>query len=238
MSPEDAQHYAESWAMLAGDYCAVLASDLLLTARFPAAIRLRLQMLQQAVLKAVIAGQLADVSQSFAEARPSEAEVLRMYHDKTASYSFSLPAMSAALMAGVAPVERGVLSKLGAALGLAYQLRDDVLGVYGDEAVTGKRIGTDIREGRTTVLVARALQTATGRDQKRLLSIIGNSQATDDDIAYIANYFETCGALHATEELIAKYTLKAQELIAKTSLSKEVQGMLFVLTGSLIDRQS
>lgn len=238
MPHDEAQHYAEAWALLAGDYCSVLASDLVMTASLSAEVRVRLHMLQQAVLKTVIAGQLADVAYGTTNSLPSEADVLRMYHDKTAIYSFTLPSMTAAIMAGVSSKERVLLSNLSAALGIAYQLQDDLLDTFGNTMQTGKTVGTDIREGKQTVLLARGLALASNRERKQLLNIVGNRQATDAQITQVAKYLENSGAREAVESLVTRYTKRAHDMIVQTTLTSQAQRMLIRLSQTLITRQS
>ena len=94
-------------------------------------------------------------------------QILKMYTYKTGRYSFSLPLMAGALLAGADPVLAGpAWSLLGEILGILFQIRDDELGLFGDEQELGKPIGSDVREGKKTLLYARLMQRAGSRDRR------------------------------------------------------------------------
>jgi geranylgeranyl diphosphate synthase type II len=149
-----------------GDTAALLAGDLLLheaqrivaTIDTATALRRRLlDLLDEAVI-VTAAGELADVEHA---ARPGSdvRDVLAMSHDKTAAYSFSAPLRAGALLAGADEVTTARVGACGSALGLAYQLVDDLIGAFGTEAQAGRAPGADLVAAKHTPLVAMARET-------------------------------------------------------------------------------
>lgn len=124
---------------------------------------------------------------------------------KTAKYTVERPLHIGALAASES-ISADVLSSLssyGLPLGVAFQLRDDILGAFGDEDVTGKPVGGDFREGKPTALVGYAMSVATP-EQLRVLQNIGNSDLTHDDVANIQQTLVDTGADRHVEQLIAQ----------------------------------
>ena len=127
----------------------------------------------------------------------------RICRYKSGKYTVERPLHIGALMAGpshaAATVE--VLSSIGLPLGDAFQMRDDVLGVFGDSTVTGKPVGNDLREGKPTPLLARAFEMA-NTAQKEILSAVGQPNLSAEDVARIQDVITECGALAGMESLI------------------------------------
>lgn len=161
----------------------------------------------------VIAGQLADTwaSAGLPLSGPpgvgrtlDHAETVAEIDDlKTSSYTVVGPTRLGALAADASQRQLDALLAFAAPVGRAFQSRDDVLGVFGDETLTGKPTGDDLRQGKATSLVQRALELATPAQAARLRSVLGNQAATDDDLADARDIIESCGALAAVEAAIA-----------------------------------
>ena len=133
---------------------------------------------------------------------------------KTAKYTVERPLrMGAAAAAG--PDEEWVVDSLGTfgeLLGIAFQLRDDVLGVFGHQEVTGKPVGDDLREGKTTMLIAQSLVRADAA-QQAVLARVGSPDLTDDEIAEIQQVIIDTGGLRVVENDITGFRDKALGLI-------------------------
>lgn len=127
----------------------------------------------------------------------------RICRYKSGKYTVERPLHIGALMAAPVDVSATVeaLSRIGLPLGDAFQMRDDVLGVFGDSAVTGKPVGNDLREGKPTPLLARAFELA-NESQKEILSMVGQPDLSVDDVARIQTVIAECGALAGMESLI------------------------------------
>jgi geranylgeranyl diphosphate synthase type I len=111
-------------------------------------------------------------------------------------------------------------------LGEAFQLRDDVLGVFGDPAVTGKDRDSDLREGKRTVLLAKALAGAAPEDRRFLQTRIGRPDLSPDELARARSVMESSGALDATLRLIADLVARSKEALPDGPLSGEAASLL------------
>ena len=151
----------------------------------------------------VVAGQFLDVAGQTRESL-SVAEAMTVVRYKSAKYTVERPLHIGAALAGADDELIAALTEVALPLGEAFQLRDDVLGVFGDPAETGKPAGDDLREGKRTVLVARAAELTDDVGRELLRTALGTSEGVDA----VRELIETSGALAAVEDDIAR--LEAQ----------------------------
>ncbi len=156
----------------------------------------------------VVAGQFLDVAGQTRESL-SVAEAMKVVRYKSAKYTVERPLHIGAALAGAGPDLISALTDVALPLGEAFQLRDDVLGVFGDPEQTGKPAGDDLREGKRTVLVARAAELTddAGRD------LLRTSLGTSDGVDAVRDLIRTSGALAAVEDDIAGLEAAADEAI-------------------------
>lgn len=236
MTARDAMHFAESWALLAGDICATLANTALAESGFaPVVLHQALQLQRQTTLT-VIAGELADTNFSLQQKPPSEADVLAMYTHKTASYSFGLPLQLGALLAGASAKERHLLQALAINIGIAFQLQDDLLGMFGNQRTTGKPVLSDIREGKYTLLVIKTLELVPPGQRLDFLRLLGNEAVDTADLMRARTIMTACGARQAVEQQITDYTEQAHELLQQTTMQPAARARLADLLQQLTTR--
>ncbi|MFZ4812866.1 MAG: polyprenyl synthetase family protein, partial [Ilumatobacteraceae bacterium] len=120
------------------------------------------------------------------------------------------------------------LSAYGLPLGDAFQMRDDVMGAFGDESLTGKPVGGDLREGKPTPLLARAVDAASA-SQRTVLDSVGRPGLTDDEVAAIQQVIVDTGALADLEATITALTDEALNAIDKATITDEARGELVQL---------
>jgi geranylgeranyl diphosphate synthase type I len=182
----------------------------------------------------VIAGQFLDVS---AQAR-GESDVdmaMTVLRYKSAKYSVERPLHLGATLAGATPEVLAALTSFGLPLGEAFQLRDDLLGVFGDPEVTGKPAGDDLTEGKRTVLVALALTSADPADAKRLEDGLGRP-LTDDEVADLRRIIESTGAAQEVERRIDDLTASALRALDEAPLSDLARSALRDLANAATQR--
>src|SRR5262245_29158250 len=150
----------------------------------------------------VVAGQFLDVVAE-AAADPSVESAMRVVRFKAAKYTVERPLLIGATLAGADQDLVESLSRFGLPVGEAFQLRDDVLGMFGDATVTGKPAGDDIRAGKRTVLLARAYERATPDQRTTLDDLVGDAGLDTDGVDRVRSIVQTTGALSAVEEHIA-----------------------------------
>ncbi|MGV0602849.1 polyprenyl synthetase family protein, partial [Mycolicibacterium pulveris] len=153
------EQFGMSAAILLGDLALVWADDIVATVELPVDAQRRVRQVWAAIRSEVLVGQYLDIVTEASGADTVEsAMTVNMY--KTASYTISRPLQLGVAAAADRPDVAAAFHEMGTNLGVAFQLRDDVLGVFGDPAVTGKPSGDDLRSGKRTVLLAEAIELA------------------------------------------------------------------------------
>jgi geranylgeranyl diphosphate synthase type I len=217
--------------VLAGDHAASLALEALLetpldAARLADAAR-ELARLQRDVTR----GQLLDVRASAETPRAVE----QVHALKTASYTTTGPIAMGAALAGASAARREGLARFAAPLGIAFQLRDDLLGTFGDPAATGKAIGGDLREGKRTAIVAEAMA---DREAKRLIPrVLGVEDADDAEVAALVERIVTSGARARVEARVTELAREAASALAAVELTDDARSVLRGAVDALVTRE-
>jgi geranylgeranyl diphosphate synthase type I len=211
----ESRRYGEGSAILIGDITYVV-SDSLTDSLSPAA-----RLIWHDLRLEMNIGQYLDVLGSARQTRDvAEADLIcRM---KSAKYTIERPLHLGAVAAdpGRGSALMPMLSAYGLPLGDAFQMRDDILGAFGDTAVTGKPVGGDFREGKPTPLLARACAAATTQ-QTAVLNMVGAPELSDDDISKIQQVVIETGALQAMEDVISANHSEAIAALKKNEMQGE-----------------
>jgi len=188
----------------------------------------------------VMAGQYLDVleerawlTQPYAELR-ARAERVIVY--KSAKYSVEAPLAIGGAIAGATSAQLAALRDFGLPLGIAYQLRDDVLGVYGDPEVTGKPSGDDLREGKRTMLIAIARERLAPGQRRLLDELLGDPDLGDDQVRMLQRTIGECGAVDEIERMIADNVSRATTVLADAPLSRDARAELGSLAQTVTRR--
>lgn len=209
-----ARHYGSTAAILAGDLALAGAVRTLALCGAPAPTVARLLAHLDRALHVSAAGELSDVRLSMGEGA-GVAETLTMEQHKTAVYSFELPVRLAAVLADADAEHERALVRFAGHLGLAYQLQDDLDGMFGDEAVTGKSALSDLREGKCTPLIAHARTTDLWPRIRPYLA----TDVDEADAARVRGLLERCGARRAVEEHVGELAALARASVAHLAVS-------------------
>ncbi|MGE2730389.1 bifunctional (2E,6E)-farnesyl/geranyl diphosphate synthase [Mycolicibacterium vaccae] len=208
------EQFGLSAAILLGDLSLVWADDIVATAVAGTDAHPRVQRVWSAIRTEVLGGQYLDI---IAEARGTEtvASAMTVNIYKTASYTITRPLQLGAAAAADRPEILEAFHELGTSLGVAFQLRDDVLGVFGDPEVTGKPSGDDLRSGKRTVLLAEAVELAEKNDSAAadLLRTSIGTPLTESQVVEVRAAIESVGALSAVEHRIERLTRKAIDIL-------------------------
>lgn len=236
MPPRDAFHFAEAQALLAGDSCLTLANKLVSEADFEPQLVVQAIRLQQSALQQALAGETSDTLAPYQKLKPTEAQILAIYHHKTASYSFRLPLQLGALLAGASTKELALLGEIAEHIGIAFQLQDDLLGIFGDEQVTGKSALGDLREGKRTLLITKTLELANNQDRMVLKRMLGNTNVDRKTAEHAQDIMRRSGAVQYVQTLARQYSDTAKDLLKKTELQPQAKTYLQDLINSLDGR--
>lgn len=190
----------------------------------------------------VTAGQYLDIlaEQSWHTRRDDEQREIaeRVITYKAAKYSVESPLALGGLIAGGTADQIASLRAFGLPLGMAYQLRDDVLGVFGDPDVTGKPSGDDLREGKRTMLVAIARERLASGPRALLDELLGDPELTEAQVRTLQRTIADCGAVDEIESLIASEVERARDALHDAPLSSTARAELSSLATTVSRRTS
>lgn len=212
----DAAHFGLSTALLTGDLLLAWSDDLVSAALPPdidpeiaQATRRQFSTMRQEVTL----GQYLDIHEEAAWPHIGDDErldrAIRVVTYKSAKYSMEAPLLIGASLAGAQEHQLEALSAFGLPLGIAFQLRDDVLGVFGDSDVTGKPSGDDLREGKRTVLIALAERAMPQSARTVFTEMLGDRSLSGDQISVMQSTLRDTGALDKVEQMIDRYVADA-----------------------------
>ncbi|WP_320067335.1 polyprenyl synthetase family protein [Micromonospora sp. RTGN7] len=234
----DPDRFGEAVAVLVGDLCMVWADRLMAHATVSPARLLDVRHCYDRMRIETIAGQYLDVLGENDATNWSVDRALRVARYKTASYTVQRPLLFGACLAGAdadAPLT-AAYTRYGLAIGEAFQLRDDLLGVYGDSATTGKPTGDDLRTGKPTVLLMLARQLATGT-QRRALERAG--AVTDArEVGRLAELVADTGAVARVERMISDRVIEALAALDTAPIDETARTALRGLATAATNRQA
>jgi geranylgeranyl diphosphate synthase type I len=232
----DDERFGLAGAVLTGDMCLCWSDELFagsgLEPRALAAGRTMFDRMRTELL----GGQYLDVlAQAAPEPSPQEAveRARRVIRFKSAKYTIEHPLLIGGLLAGAEPALLESYSAYGLALGEAFQLRDDVLGVFGDPDRTGKPAGDDLREGKRTVLVALTLQAASPAQAQAVRRHLGDPGLGTAGVDEVRAIMVDTGALDGVERMIADLAAQARATLAASRVpdpARQVLGRLVTAT--------
>ncbi len=231
----EADRWGTASAILAGDLLIHFAQSMVARVDIPQSQRLAILDLLDDSVFVTAAGELADVALSAGLQSADLAQVLNMSSHKTASYSFCGPLRAGAVLAGASTETLELLGDYGTLVGIAFQLRDDLLGVFGDESVTGKSSLGDLRENKITPLIAYAKSTSSWAGVEHLM---GNPDLTDDQADLLRGTLELCGARSYVEDLIAAHVGDACGIIAASGLPAGLRNGLIAIAHASAERSA
>ena len=240
----DAAQFGLSAAVLLGDLLLIGSEELFAAGleQIPAPARAGARKVFDALRTDVTLGQYLDV---FTQTQPwgvdPHAEVARareVVRQKSARYSVEQPLMLGAALADKDGEAIAAMSAFGLPLGEAFQLRDDLLDIYGNPEKLGKPAGADLREGKRTVVVTVALGRADAQVRQRLLANVGREDLSDAEVARLSGDLIDCGAVAEVEELINSLADTAFAALDSLDLAPEGRAMLTKLARALVERSA
>jgi geranylgeranyl diphosphate synthase type I len=240
----DAEGYGEAAALLIGDlllgWSDTLFEDGLALSDADAATATRAEFVRMRT--EVMLGQYLDMLEEHSWRGRAEAELLSRAHRvvvyKSAKYSVEAPLVLGASLAGGSLAQLAALREFGLPLGVAFQLRDDLLGVFGDPAVTGKPSGDDLREGKRTVLIALARQLLPGSASRLLDELLGDPALDAGQIAMLQASIRDSGAVDQVERIIARNVQVATDVLQQAPIGRSAREELTALAETVTRRQA
>lgn len=164
-----------------------------------------------------------------------EDEIYRIYDYKTAYYSFSSPLAIGAILAGADKRQVDILIRYGILLGRAFQIKDDILGIFGSQKSIGKSILTDLQEEKKTILIWHAYKYAKGADSKLIKGILRKKKITYRDLSSIRRIIRESGSLDFAKRQINTCIKKARATIGASRIKPRYKKILIGYSQNLLD---
>ncbi len=232
----DQEHFGNSMAIVAGDLAMMMGNEVLFNMDFPPEVILKALNKLQEIVYVTIPGEMVDVVLE-AQGRATEEEIMRMYEGKTARYTFEGPLQLGAVLAGADERFVESLSAYAIPLGIAFQIRDDILGVFGDEKKLGKPVGSDIIEGKQTILVVKALEKGNRKQKTRVKALLGKTDLTQVEIEEFRQLVTETGALDYANKKCQDLIDESLEALGRLDLqSQEAKGFLEGIAQFIVKR--
>jgi geranylgeranyl diphosphate synthase, type I len=164
----------------------------------------------------------------------SQADIYKIYDLKTAYYTFAYPLSIGATLAGASDKEVKKIFEYGVYLGRAFQIQDDILGMFADEKKIGKSILSDLQEAKKTLLIWRASRTASPADQKLIKKILAKEKVTLSDLIKMREVIKNCGSLNYAQKQIRTLSAKAVKISNSLTISAEYRRFLSSLSQKIL----
>ncbi|KOG41122.1 polyprenyl synthetase family protein [Streptomyces decoyicus] len=215
---------ARALALLTGNLLISMAGQLFTTCGLPSAYLSRARPVWGVLARELVAGECLEILRTGAEPDP-EASV-KVIRYKTAKYTVEHPLHIGALLAGAPPGLLEAYSSYGLPLGEAFQLRDDLMGLFGDPARTGKNPADDLAGNRPTALMAHAMQSAAPGERRELHHLLGHGKPSEQQVERVRAIAHRTGAVARVEDMIAARLREAHEVLADADLTAEARRAL------------
>jgi geranylgeranyl diphosphate synthase, type I len=228
----DGERFGTAAAMLAGDLCLAWSDELLTHCGLPAADVARARPMFELMRTQLMGGQYLDVLEQVlpeGQGGGTTERARRVIQYKSAKYSIEHPLLIGGLLAGAGPGLLASYSAYALPLGEAFQLRDDVLGVYGDPEQTGKPAGDDLLEGKRTVLVAEALAAADPGQAATLRRGLGDRGLGLSGVGELREVIIRTGAVDRVEALVADLVERSRNALAAADVPDQPREVLSLL---------
>src|SRR3954470_1500004 len=237
----DGQRFGVAAAILAGDLCLAWSDEMLTRSGLRPELLDRGREVFDLIRTQLMGGQCLDVLEQVlteADGGGTTERARRVIRFKSAKYSIEQPLLLGGALAGASPELTPSYSAYGLPLGEAFQLRDDVLGVFGDPAETGKPAGDDLREGKRTVLVAEALTNASPSQAAQVRRRLGDPRLDAEGVAVLREIIVETGALDAVERLVEQLVEEASLALQRADVAEPARVVLGELVEAATARQA
>ena len=214
-----------SFALVAGDLLCSLGNELIANLDFNQEQKIKiLQIYNQAITKTCY-GQIYDILLENKKII-TESELSKLHELKTTHYTIEAPLKIGAVLANAKDKDLGLIEKISIPLGKAFQLKDDVLGIFGTKSKLGKSPLSDMKQGKRTLLILKALQKANNKQKKYLLWHLGNKQLTNKELSKIKDIIIKTGSLNYSLNIIGNLVDDAKTIIKKSNFNQKSKKLL------------
>lgn len=210
----DPEHFGVSIGLLGGLILAHYAQLMFLDTKFDYDLKTKaLEKLHRTIVDTAY-GQTVDIyGEKVGDV--DEDYVLKVHKYKTGKYTYENPLHVGAILAGATENDLKALTEYAIPGGIAFQIQDDILGMFGDEEKMGKSSDSDLKEGKWTLLIVKALENGNQRQKRKLLNALGNKNLTKEDHEEVKKIIVDTGSFQYSKDLALKYVNKAKRALEK-----------------------
>lgn len=235
-SQDNSEHFGNSMGIIMGDMVSALGNQIIFNSEFSPELIIRALSKLQSVVSMTVIGEAQDVYMGY-RGEASEKEILEMYKNKTAKYTIESPLHLGAILGGADDKVLKNLTRLSIPIGVAFQIQDDILGVFGSERKIGKSVGSDIQEGKQTILVSKALENSNRNQKKALNNLLGKNDLTFRDIKRFREIIKETGSLNYAQSMARKLIHQGKREINKAKIAKESKDFLLGMADYTAERE-
>ncbi len=236
LSGTGSERLAENLAIVAGDLADSYSHQALFDSGFGSDVSNAANAELSRIVETTGYGQLLDVYSSIHESFVQN-DLMRLHLWKTAKYTIQGPLIMGAILSGTAR-DYSPLSHYGYLLGVAFQLHDDILGLFGDESNTGKSIKSDVNEGKKTLLMIKAMERADQQGRNFIKKCLGSGDISDGDFKELQELVRSTGSLDYSKEIMQKMVGQCKEYIRKLEGDRDVKAFLEWFADYIISRKN
>jgi len=235
---KDYERYGISAAINAGDLLAAFGNDILSNVNFDDEIRKRVIAKFNDAISQTIDGQIRDTNLDNRKIDDiNSADILEMQTQKTARYTIEGPLHIGAILAGASKDDLDAISSFAIPTGQGFQIQDDILGLFATEERLGKSILSDLREGKKTLLILKALEEASKEEEEKIMSRLGNPDIKEEDLEIVKEIVKKTGSFDHSNNIAKDLILLAKKAIEKQDYRKEAKDFLLGIADYLVDRE-
>ena len=235
---EEAEHFGISLAILGGDITNIIGKEILLKSNFPVDKKIEALKIYINADKTTNMGQMLDIiTEKLPLKDVKEEDILTIFKLKTSKYTIEAPLQMGAVLGGGTEKDLKILSDYAIPLGQAFQIQDDILGMFGDEKKIGKPVYSDLKEGKRTLLIIYAYQNGNPEQKKKILASLGNPNVTEEKLEEIRKIVIETGSLDYSKKLAKELASRVKPIIEKSNFTKEGKEYLIGIADFLINRE-
>jgi geranylgeranyl diphosphate synthase, type I len=231
-------HYGISQAICIGDLGLMSAIQQINSTKIDSSVVNTITEYFSGIITQTILGEAFDIALAQEKKNQiQEKDILTLYKEKTARYTITGPLVIGALLGGAKKEMIQHLQSFGNALGIAFQIQDDILGIFGTEATIGKSVVSDITEGKNTLIIAYAFQHATNAQHSILNRYYGKKSVSENQVNLLKNVLVESGALHYAKTTAQKYKDIAVQYIPQITQNVQFVTMLNEFVDFIVQRE-
>ncbi len=233
-----AERFGENMGIIVGDIANSFAVAQLIKSDFDCEIKMKALEKFEQIHRHTGYGQVLDVT--FNEKGlddVDEEDVLTVHYLKTSQYTMAGPLELGTIFAEGSEEQRKMLKEYGEKAGKAFQVYDDMLGLYGDEEKLGKPIGSDLEEGKKTLLMVKAYENGNEEQRKKLKETLGKKDVTEEEVREVRRIVKETGSYEYSREMTVKLAEEAKDVLDEEKLDPKIVKFLRGLADYIVTRE-